>query len=71
MIVPYGFAELAAELWTFRRMRPVRMLLRTAIVGALYVAIVQAYVAKYLYLDRSAGQAPRGIGPKRFPEKRP
>ena len=66
LVLPYGVLEFLTEAWTFRRLRPVRQVFRIAAVGGLYVLVVQAYVAKYRYLDRSAGRAPAGFKPGRF-----
>ena len=66
LVLPYGVLEFLTEAWTFRRMRPVKQVLRTAAVGGLYVLVVQAYVVKYRYFERSAGRAPTGFKPGRF-----
>ncbi|MEI8105693.1 MAG: glycosyltransferase [Actinomycetes bacterium] len=66
LFVPYGVLEFLSEAWEFRRMRPRRRVWRTAAIGGLYITVVMLYVARFRYLERSAGEIPSGMKPARY-----
>ena len=65
LIVPYGVMELLAGISDLRRMRPAWRILQVAGVWALYAMLVQVYVVKYRFVERSAGRVPPGIATAR------
>jgi hypothetical protein len=67
LIVPYGIAEFVADAWWLRRMRPFRQVLRISAYWGLNSMMVTAYVAKFMYFERSAGRLPEGVTPVHYP----